>query len=283
MVGKLEKILGGITKKLGQPGANPKYESGTLVGASDYLKEFSEIDTSTTEGQKKYKEMTGSSVKGIFASDVKLTKKQIIDGVREGFDDYVDHHMPSIIEGIGKEMQGRIGYAFCPSEKSKSEPYEAARKVVHTSKEKIEKIESDPEKYIKEEIAKAPDFMKGIVGRFPDEVRKIASMNAQRKALGAIEEYGAGTFVGETYASQLSAEKVMNDREAELEKERADLLKNMNLSLDAEGEANYFAPIAKKEIALKEERSKLVSPKELRETILETALATIKAKEKPAE
>jgi hypothetical protein len=278
MVANLECILGGITESPGSTNANPNYNPGTLIGTLDYMQEFSKINPKTTEGLKKYEELTGSKTKKVFRNDINLKYKQTKEELDERFTEYINAHIKPIIGEIPEIGQANIGYTFCPEQESTSKKYEATRRIVSTSKQKIKTIEEDPEKYIQEIIAAAPAFMKNIVGRHPDQVCAIDKQNAQMEAFASITKYGSVDFVADTYNHQISLEKEIKEESKKISKERLELEKKMKPGMYSQEEAKYFASINEKETKLAEKASKIMSPEELRSAILENAINSIKEK-----
>lgn len=279
----LEGILKGITKSPGSSEPNNSYTPERLTETSDFIQEFSQIDTSTSEGLDKYKKTTGLPTKGQSSAKINLTYRQIGAELDERFTGYVNSHIRPITGEISERIQASIAYSFCPIEESTSKKYETARKSIHTAKKTIESIENNPEEHIKKIIESAPDFMKGIVGRLSDEACKIDAQDAQMEAFKSIAEYGSENFVVDTYGHQLSIEKGFNERMEYLSRERARLAEKMSPYLDSQEETKYFAEINKKEGELREELSKTTGPKELRNTIVRNAIKIIKGREEEAQ
>lgn len=280
MAKALEGILGGITKTPGQPGASPNYNSGTLTETSEYMKEFSEINASTEEGLKKYRELTGLPTKGISARKIDLTARQAGAELEERFTDYTHKHIKSEIGELNEQTQAFIGYSFCSPEGTGSGKYRNTSATVHTAKETIKKIEDDSKKYVEEQIEAAPDFMKGIIGRMPDQVCAIDAEDARTRAFRAIAEYGSADFTRETYAHQVAEEKRMQVIGEKLATKRSELEQNMRPGLDAEEQAKYFSEINNGEAMLREKMAEIADPNRLRMAIVDTAIATIKDKDK---
>ncbi len=275
----LEEILGNLTKTPGEPGANPQYNPETLTKTLNYITELSQANLSTKEGLEKYTELTGLPIREISPERIAPTKKQIDAELNERLIDYANIHIGSITKEISLEDQFQIAYGSCPAEKSNSEKYEIPRAIIQDSKGKIKMIKEKPQEYISGIINDSPDFMKGIVGRFSNEVLDIDARDSQKKAFGAIEKYGPTKFITDTYAPQISIEEEISKKRNRIEQERKTLIQSMETNLDAQGQAEYFAPIMEKEKSLQEEMNKISGLNELRSTIIQTAIATIKGKQ----
>jgi hypothetical protein len=278
MTKKLEGILGGIVESPGSSKANPNYTSEVLTETDDYLKEFSEINLGNAEGLKKYEKLTGAKTKGLFKKEINRDYKQFITHLGETYTGYIDKHINPVTKELSEIARTSIGYEFCPDEKSTKKGYEAVRAIVGMAKETIETIEKDPEEHIEKVITAAPEWMRGIAGRFPDEVCKIDAESSRKRAFRAIGEYDSTKFVTETYGHLRSLGIELQKEESALVKERAELEKDATPYMYATEEANYYKKINEKETALQERASKIADLGKLREIIVGNAIKTIKEK-----
>ena len=276
---KLEGILGGIVDSPGSLKANPNYASEVLTKTDDYLKEFSEINLKNAEGLKKYEKLTGSKTKELFKEEIGRDYEQIRAHIGETYTGYIDKHITPITKELSEIARTSIGYDFCPNEESTKKGYEAVRAIVGIAKETIETIEKDSKEHIKRVITAAPEWMKGIVGMFPDEVCRIDAESSKRRAFKAIGEYNSTKFVTETHGHLKSLGTELQKEKSALAKERAELQKNATPYMYATEEANYYKEINEKETTLQEKANKIANLEKLRGIIVANAIKTIKEKE----
>lgn len=275
----LENILQGITKKLGERGANEKYSTSVVVDTFDYMQDFSTINPKTADGIKKYEELTGLPTNGISESEVNLRLEQITDKLIEGFSDYKHKHMPRATSELQEEIRSNIAYQFCPEEKSDNEEYEKARLSVYEAKKTIETINNDPEKFLKETAEKYAPMFKDILTRFPEKALQIAKQDAQLTAFRTISEYGSAKFIVETYSNQKSALETLEKDGKALDEKRQEKMKNMKPGLDVKEKAAYFKDINEEEQKLREKMSKLVDPTRISEAVYQTIIQQEKTKQ----
>ncbi|MFH1521947.1 MAG: hypothetical protein ABIF18_03230 [archaeon] len=190
--------------------------------------------------------------------------KKIHADVTEGFGKYINKHIEPITNELDEKKKTDIGYGFCPTVESGykgSADYNVVMDAVNSAKKAVEEIQKNSMAYISKQIEDAPDFMKAIIARFPEEVCNIDMKYTQGKALGVIRRYGSTKFIAETREplEKLQSEyytdmKALGEKEKELEK-------NTFPDLDTDGSAKYFAEVEKEkdELRKREEQIKMLS------------------------
>lgn len=281
----LEQIIGSLKdKSTVYETINPNYNAATLTETSDFFEAYAKADTATVDGLKQYQKVTGLKTAGRSKNKIALEYKQISSAINEGIEGYIAKHTESTAKEIAEPKRAEIAYKFSPKEGSKiigSVKYLAATKVVGEEKKVIETIREDPKAYVNSAIAVAPDFMKGIVGRYPNEVCQVDMESAQKKAFKAIADVKPEKYITETHEGQT---KLMDVYKTELEKilkDETDLANKMPAHYNAEEEAKYFEGIRKREEKLEETKKDFGTLPQLTDTLFAEAVAAIKERTTP--
>lgn len=282
----LEQIIGGLKDKGdGFKTVNPSYSATTLTGTSDFFEAYAKADTSTPDGLKQYEAVTGLKTAGRSKNQMALEYKQISSAVSEGIEGYIGKHTEATAKEVEEPERAKIAYDFSPAEGSKiqgSSKYLAATKVVGGQKKVIADIREDPEAYVNSVITSAPDFMKGIVGRYPTEVCQVDMEAAQKNAFRAIASVTAEKYIAETHSGQTKLMDIYKAEAEKIQKERTDLANKMPSHYNAVEEAKYFEGINKKEEALEETKKDFETLPQLTNTLFGEAVAAIKKRTTPA-
>lgn len=282
----LEQIIGGLKDKgNGYKTVNPSYSATTLTGTSDFFDAYAKADTTTVEGLKQYEAVTGLKTAGRSKNQMALEYKQINSAVGEGIEGYIAKHTESTAKEILEPMRAEIAYKFSPEEDSKiqgSGKYLAATKIVGGKKKVIADIRADPEAYVNTVISAAPDFMKGIVGRYPGEVCQVDMEAAQKDAFRAIAGVTAEKYIAETHSGQTKLRDIYRAEAEKIQKDKTDLVNKMPAHYNAVEEAKYFEGIRKREEALETTKEDFKTLPQLTDTLFGEAVAAIKARTTPA-
>ena len=275
----LESMLGGL-RDSNYSAANPTYTAETLTSAAEFSKNLREIDPTTNGGLQKYRETTGLQTADRTTGAIELELKQISAEINKGLGDYISKHAEPTAKEIEEQRRAEIAYTFSPEDASKipgSTQYKTAAETVSKAKAEITTIKKDPVAYITKKIADAPDFMRGIVGRFQNEVLEIDIESAQRTAFQAIAGVGSTEkFIALTHQG---LSKLETDYTAELEKIRTDETakrRNMPTHFNAEEEANYLGEINERKAKLQETEADFVALPELTNALFSESVAAIK-------
>lgn len=197
----LDDILGKLTgTKNGTKKANNEYSSKFLISASNNFKKLEEADIRTPQGLEIYKNITGDNPNE-YSPRVLETRKRAHLDKREDLGLYVNRHFGNLVGELDESIKPRLAYAFCPTGEISDETaknYNKIRKVVSNAKEKIQKIEADPERYFNEEIKKESPLMKQYLPRYANELIASTKNEAQRNAMLAIQKHGATRFLTDT-------------------------------------------------------------------------------------
>ena len=281
----LEQIIGGLKDKgNGFKTVNPSYASATLTGTSDFFEEYAKADTTTVDGLKKYEAVTGLKTAGRSKNQLALEYRQVSSAVNEGIEGYIAKHTEATAKDVEEPIRAEIAYKFSPKDGSKiqgSNPYLAAAKVVGGKKKIIETIQEDKEAYVNSVIAAAPDFMKGIVGRYPGEVCQVDMEAAQKDAFKAIAGVTAEKYIAETHSGQTKLMDAYKVEAEKIQKDEADLASKMPAHYNAVEEAKYFDGIKKRQEALEKTKEDFETLPQLTNTLFGEAVAAIKARATP--
>lgn len=276
----LESIVTGLRTVDENPRVNPDYNPKTLGSTSEYIADIEKINLKTQEGLNNYKRLIGLPTKNMSPDKTALTHRQIHADITEGFEKYITEHIEPITDELSELKKSNIGYHFCPEANSENEKYNMARDTVHMTKEIIKVIEENPEAYVNLQISRAPDFMKGIIARFPEETCRIDMQDAQRKAFETIGQYGSTKFVIDTHKhlealknTYIADAKALNEKEKEIKE-------NAPPYLDAEESVEYFAEIETVRAELEKRAEQLKILPQLTGTIVQEAIKTIQEREK---
>lgn len=276
----LEQIIGGLKdKSTVYKTVNPNYDSATLTTTSDFLNEFDKANATTIDGLKQYQKVTGLKIAGRSKNEIALEYRQISSEINEGIEGYIAKHTKSTAKEIAEPKRAEIAYKFSPKEGSKiigSVKYLAATKVVGEEKKVIETIQKDPEAYVNSVIATAPDFMKGIVGRYPNEVCQVDIEAAQKEAFRAIASVTTEKYITETHSGQTKLMDIYKTELEKIQKDETDLANKMPAHYNAKEEAKYFEGIRKREEKLEETKKDFETLPQLTNTLFAEAVAAIK-------
>ena len=286
MVIALEAMLGEL-RNSNYSAANPTYAAKTLTGTAEFSKDLRETDLTTTDGLKKYQETTGLKTTNRTTRAIELELKQISTAISKGLSEYITKHAEPTAKEITEQRRAEIAYAFSPEDASKipgSDKYKTAVKTVSEAKEKIKTIKKDPVAYIAKKIADAPDYMKGIVGLFQNEVLDIDIDSAQRTAFRAIAEVGSPEkFIATTHKGLSKLETTYLTELKKINEDEDEKRDAMPTHFGAEEEANYFAEINDRKAKLQETEADFKTLPELTNTLFSEAVAAIKARTKTAQ
>jgi len=228
----LDDLLSGLstTTKEGEIKPNSNYDAKNLVGVYDALIELGSIDISSTEGLRKYGEMTGEDLSKCSLERAYLRRKSKVTGVNEILFSYFDVHFNSLVGEIGEEERRALALEYSPETDLPGESnkdYNSARQIVSKSKETLERIKKDANAYFKEELKKETPLMAHFMLRFSNEFIQIEQREAREDATFAIAKYGADKYLTttKTHLSQRNEEHSGKQKELEAKiKEKTDEL-----------------------------------------------------------
>jgi len=281
----LEQIISGLKNKGNRfKTINPDYKAATLTETSDFFEEYDKADTATAEGLKQYEAITGLKTAGRSKNQVALEYKQINSAINKGIDGYIGKHTEATAKEILEPKRAEIAYKFSPKEDSKiqgSNKYLTAVKIVGKKKKVIETIREDPKAYVNSVITTAPDFMKGIVGRYPNEVCQVDIEAAQKEAFKAIASVTTEKYIAKTHKGQTELMEAYKTELENIQKDETDLANKMPAHYNAEEEAKYFEGIKKREKKLEETKKDFETLPQLTDTLFAEAVAAIKERTTP--
>lgn len=272
---KLENILNSLVEKPGTSLTSKKYSSKTLANALNFSRELREANPKTQEGLKKYQKLTGIDTTQDFPEESQLMYQKIIGGTQDLLTSYVDKHMRSIASEIPDSKLTKIAYQFLPDTENTSEKYKTTRGEIEKHMERIKKIREDPKRYLKQQIAEAPEYLRGIIARMPEETLQVDATSSQKKANMAISKYGVADFVSDSYDAQKKIEIRLNKKIKEVKKERSTLAEKMPENLNTLDTAKYFAKVDEKLKKSEKELAEVQMLDEMRNTILSIAMQEI--------
>lgn len=194
----LDKLLGNLTKtENGKRNVNPIYVSEFLTGATNKLLELEKLDITTTNGLNAYSALTGDDPTKHSQKIAELRKQARLIGGQADLSNYVDKHFNKIIEELDETTQINVGFQYCPEKniEGNHKPYNTVRTIVTNTKEELQAIKEDPEKYINNILKKESPIMIHYITRFTDEFLNIKQEEAKRNSALAIAHYDAGKFL----------------------------------------------------------------------------------------
>ncbi|MEA3248286.1 MAG: hypothetical protein U9Q73_01125 [Nanoarchaeota archaeon] len=217
----LDQILGQLTvERDGKIKVNDKYFPETILLASDNLEKLKATNLETTEGLEAYKTITGENPYNDSFQRINFKKNVLLEGGREDLRNYMGHHFGNLIGELNEQIRTSLSYTHCPiediSDKSATR-YNVTRKIVGDTKEKIRKINENPEVYLAEEIKNESQIMKKYLSRHAEEFIKFEQSEAQQNAILAIHKYGQTNFLKDTKRYLESPVKELLEKQSKLE------------------------------------------------------------------
>ncbi|MEA3329443.1 MAG: hypothetical protein U9Q06_01745 [Nanoarchaeota archaeon] len=225
----LDQILGPLTvERDGEIKVNDKYFPETILLASDNLEKLKATNLETTEGLKAYKTITGENPDNHSYQRLNFRKNVRLEGGQRDLENYINHHFDNLIGELDEQIQTSLSYTHCPikdiSDKSATR-YNITRKIVGDTKEKIQKINENPEEYLAEEIKNESQIMKEYLSRHAEEFIKFEQSEAQQNTILAIHKYGQTNFLKDTKRYLESPVKELLEKQSELETSKKNKIK----------------------------------------------------------
>ena len=196
----LDDMLGNlVTKKGNKWEVNSNYAPSSILEAAKGLDELRKADLSTKDGLKAYSTLTGDNPTNYSAEKLDLRKEARSRGGQISLSSYVDKHFKNVIGELDEAAQVSLGFQYCPRiDISGNNPYNATRGIVIASKETLEQIERDPDKFFTEELKKETPLMGHYMTMFTREFLDISQREARQNASLAITKYNPAKFLIDT-------------------------------------------------------------------------------------
>jgi len=169
----LDQLLVGLTtEKEGKVAPNSKYNPGYVVDSAQKLSDLEEASLETSEGLKKYSEITGDNISEWDQEDIEYGKKVRTVVGNQFLSMYIDQHFNELIDEMKEEDKLGLSFAYCPQNEMEGsdKAYNTTTKTVRESKKEIGEIEKDPKKYLKTQAAAEDSkIMRYYMALFSDE------------------------------------------------------------------------------------------------------------------
>jgi hypothetical protein len=214
-----------VVEKEGKRVVKMTYAPRSFYDFAKGLNELGEIDSSTSEGLKDYRRLTGEDPKVYSLEEVDLRRKAWVSGGNGDLSRYISAHFNDLVGELNEPTQVNLAVDYCPTKESRNENYESARKVVSKSRETLEAIKRDPMGFLNRN-AGSPTmayYLQAFAGEYIDLKQREAKVSSSL----AVRHYGPTDF--------LRTSKAIIDRQyKELDKKKSELQERMAKKVDEE-------------------------------------------------
>ena len=277
----LEDIVGKIVEgKDGSYGPRSEYKLDNLGEVYSTVNELKGLDTSSVEGQGKYKKLTGVDVSFLRVGEGEVLKKGVVNNLNSYLGAYVDRHYDKVLNDVDERVKLNMAFSLVPQTDAKSdEKYNKTRSTLRTAREKIDLIDKNPNEYLLQRAKEIglPESMLGVLIESAEEILQIGKGHYIGVGSRAIQEYGVNDYLLATMKHLKSLESVGK----ELETKYNDELQKANP--ESEGALAKF----RSENKSFGELSKIVPDLQLRgalvSSVTESAYRSYESKKKEAE